>query len=110
VGGTLAPLGGQNFLEPLTCGIIPTIGPSWETFEWVGKDLFSKGLVRVADDWRNAAETLLEQTTSPPPRDAVKNDLEDYLREHRGGTAMATGAIRAFLNRDRSDKLNALRL
>jgi 3-deoxy-D-manno-octulosonic-acid transferase len=38
VGGSLAPLGGQNFLEALTCGVVPVIGPSWENFAWVGQE------------------------------------------------------------------------
>ena len=67
VGGTLAPVGGQNFLEPLTCGLIPTIGPSWKTFDWVGDDLFAQGLVRVAQDWKTAADSILDLLTTPHP-------------------------------------------
>jgi 3-deoxy-D-manno-octulosonic-acid transferase len=102
VGGTLAPLGGQNFLEPLTCGLIPAIGPSWKTFDWVGEDLFAKGLVRVADDWRAAADTLLELLAAPPSRQAVKKALGEYLIQRQGGTAMAVAAIETFLARRRS--------
>ena len=99
VGGSLAPLGGQNFLEPLTCGLIPTIGPSWETFDWVGEDLFTQGLVRVASDWRGAADTLLDLAANPPSRENVLGALETYLRNRRGGTAMSIAVIEAFLNR-----------
>ena len=35
VGGSLAPLGGQNFLEPLAQGIIPCVGTSLGNFAWV---------------------------------------------------------------------------
>jgi 3-deoxy-D-manno-octulosonic-acid transferase len=97
VGGTLAPLGGQNFLEPLTCGLVPVIGPSWETFDWVGEELFAKGLVRVAADWRGAAEILLETMASPPSRKAVRMALEAYLQDHQGGTAHSATAIEALL-------------
>ena len=34
VGGSLAPLGGQNFLEPLIYGVRPVIGPHWDNFRW----------------------------------------------------------------------------
>jgi len=98
VGGTLAPLGGQNFLEPLTCGLVPVIGPSYETFAWVGGDLFAKGLVRVAEDWRRAADILLELLASPPSKNAVKKALGDYLQEHQGGTAIAVAAIKTLLD------------
>ncbi len=35
VGGSLAPLGGQNFLEPLAHGIIPYVGQHLDNFKWV---------------------------------------------------------------------------
>ena len=101
VGGSLAPLGGQNFLEPLPCGLVPVIGPSWETFDWVGEDLFTNGLVRVAADWRSAAEILLEIVASPPPREAVREAFDAYLRDHQGGTARSAAAIAALLARQR---------
>jgi 3-deoxy-D-manno-octulosonic-acid transferase len=104
VGGTLAPLGGQNFLEPLTCGLIPTIGPSWKTFNWVGSDLFEKGLVRVANDWRNAADSLLGITTAPPSKKNVIETLERYLAERQGGTAIAVEAIEQSLTQQRPAK------
>lgn len=102
VGGTLAPLGGQNFLEPLTCGLIPTIGPSWETFNWVGRDLFEKGLVRVTDDWRSAADSLLEIMAASPSKKDVINTLKGYLTERQGGTAIAVEAIEQLLTFCRS--------
>ena len=43
VGGSLAPLGGQNFLEALNGGVRPVIGPHWTNFAWVGRDLVSAG-------------------------------------------------------------------
>ena len=97
VGGTLAPLGGQNFLEPMTCGLVPTIGPSWKTFNWVGRDLFEKGLVRVADNWRHAADALLETMAVSPSREEVLIRLDSYLAERKGGTAIAVKAIEELL-------------
>ena len=46
VGGSLAPLGGQNFLEAPAQGIFPLVGPHIENFLWVGDDFFSQGLGR----------------------------------------------------------------
>jgi 3-deoxy-D-manno-octulosonic-acid transferase len=97
VGGSLAPLGGQNFLEPLTGGLIPTIGPSWTTFNWVGRELFDKGLVRVADNWRHAADALLETMAERLDREDVLSRLDRYLAERRGGTAIAVEAIEDLL-------------
>ncbi|MCP4367213.1 MAG: 3-deoxy-D-manno-octulosonic acid transferase, partial [Deltaproteobacteria bacterium] len=52
IGGSLAPLGGQNFLEAVTCGIVPVIGPSRENFAWVGSEIIDLGLVKIAADWK----------------------------------------------------------
>ena len=98
VGGTLAPLGGQNFLEPLSCGLIPVIGPSWHIFRWVGRDLFENGLVRVAHDWQSAADSLLELLTKTPPKEEVRHILEGYLAARQGGTVIAASAIAQFLS------------
>jgi 3-deoxy-D-manno-octulosonic-acid transferase len=62
IGGTLAPLGGQNFLEPLICGVIPVIGPSWENFAWVGQEIVEQGLVHVAADWKEVADFLIKSS------------------------------------------------
>lgn len=97
VGGSLAPLGGQNFLEPLTCGIVPIIGPSWKTFEWVGPEIFDQGLVHVAEDWRQVGDHLLKAVAAPPPPKIVIDTLQRYVAERQGGTAMAVQAIEQLL-------------
>ena len=98
VGGSLAPLGGQNFLEPLACGVVPTIGPSWKTFQWVGDELFRQKLVNVAEDARQAADFLLATLAAAPPRPAVQEALAGYVAARRGGTAAAAAVIGQFLH------------
>jgi 3-deoxy-D-manno-octulosonic-acid transferase len=98
VGGSLVPLGGQNFLEALTCGIVPVIGPSWENFSWVGPQIFEQGLVRIANDWREAAQMLMEDIKNPRPPNEVLNRALLYLKERQGGTNQACRQIEAFLN------------
>ena len=107
VGGSLAPLGGQNFLEPLMCGVMPTIGPSWKTFQWVGDDLFRQQLVHVAEDAHQAADFLLATLAAPPPRPAVQNALADYVTARRGGTAMAAAVIERFLRGSLLDRAHS---
>lgn len=97
VGGSLAPLGGQNFLEPLVFGIVPVIGPSWDNFKWVGESIFAKGLVRQANDWQTAADLLIEQLRSPADRTAIVRAGADYIRSRQGGTAMACRLIEKTL-------------
>jgi 3-deoxy-D-manno-octulosonic-acid transferase len=97
VGGSLAPLGGQNFLEALICGTRPVIGPSWENFIWVGTEIIDAGLLRVAGNWREAAALLLRDMESSPPRDEIISGSLEYIKERQGGTAKACRAITGLM-------------
>ncbi len=93
VGGSLAPLGGQNFIEPLVCGLHTVIGPYWNDFAWVGREIFDKGLVRIAMDWQNAADLLIQDLKHPVSKDLVRESARQYLEQRRGGTAYACQII-----------------
>ena len=97
VGGSLAPLGGQNFLEPVARGILPVIGPHWDNFAWVGREIVRQGLVREASDWRQAAEALVAILRSPPSRQAQQQAGWAYLQARRGGSAQACREIEKLL-------------
>ena len=97
VGGSLAPLGGQNFLEALVTGIVPIIGPSWGNFAWVGREIIDSGLLKVADNWKQVAEFLLKDLTDPPPRKEVIDAAHQFIRLRRGGTGTACQRILACL-------------
>ncbi len=97
VGGSLAPLGGQNFLEALVCGVIPIIGPSWDNFAWVGGEIIQSGLLRVAGDWKQVADLLLKDLAGPPARKDVINAALQFIEVRRGGTEMACRRIVACL-------------
>lgn len=99
VGGSLAPLGGQNFLEPLTCGVIPVIGPFWKNFSWVGREIMAQGLVLEAVNWKEAADFLAAGAEKSLPRDEIRKAALSYMKTRRGGTMKACHLIEKFLNR-----------
>jgi 3-deoxy-D-manno-octulosonic-acid transferase len=101
VGGSLAPLRGQNFLEPLTSGIRPVIGPSWEDFHWVGTEIIESGLVRIAKDWQAVAALLAKDIARPSDPQKVRETAYRYLRDRQGGTAMACRVIEEYVERDK---------
>ena len=98
VGGSLAPLGGQNFLEAVICGITPVIGPSWENFAWVGFEIITQGLVKIAADWKEVADTLVKGIENPPSHETVQKSAFKYLKNRRGGTEIACRLIHQSLN------------
>jgi len=97
IGGSLAPLGGQNFLEALISGVLPVSGPSWENFAWVGQEIIDIGLLRVAGDWRQAAAQIIQDLDAPQPRAAVLEKAHRFFEPRRGGTDQACRAIAAML-------------
>lgn len=93
VGGSLVPLGGQNFLEPLACGVVPVIGPHWKNFSWVGENIVKEGLLRVTGGWEETACALTKDSQQAPPRARVREKAMKYLRARQGGTRIACRAI-----------------
>lgn len=100
VGGSLAPLGGQNFLEALATGLIPCIGPHWSNFYWAGEELFSRGLARRLESGAELAPALLELLRQARPKDEVKREFAEYLAPRRGGTRQAAGLILRLLEKN----------
>ena len=100
VGGSLAPLGGQNFLEPLTCGVTPVTGPHWKNFAWVGRDIIDSGLAVEASDWQDALESLKKIIDHPPSRREVSAAAKGYIRDRRGGAEAVSKQVADFLNKD----------
>lgn len=98
LGGSLAELGGQNFLEPLAHGVIPVIGPSWSNFAWVGAEIFDAGLARREKHWQGVLSSLAELALNPPPRAAVLQEAERYAKSRRGGALAACQAVAEYLN------------
>ncbi|HCG05597.1 MAG TPA: 3-deoxy-D-manno-octulosonic acid transferase, partial [Desulfovibrio sp.] len=93
VGGSLARLGGQNFLEPLTHGVAPCVGPSRENFAWVGGGLAEAGLLTEVADGDALAEALLQQLRTPLQRDGVCRRFEEWMAPRRGGGRMAAELV-----------------
>jgi 3-deoxy-D-manno-octulosonic-acid transferase len=89
VGGTLTPLGGQNFLEPLNQGVIPCIGPFWPSFAWAGHDLQAQDLVKVVRTPDELTAVLQADLSHTPQRDKVHQRFQDFVQARSGGTELA---------------------
>lgn len=93
VGGSLAGLGGQNFIEPISSGIIPVIGPYWDDFSWIGKEIFRNGLAIEGKNWQETAESLIRILQNPENKTTVISNAWDYFHKKRGGSAIACKVI-----------------
>ncbi len=97
VGGSLAPLGGQNFLEPLVYGTVPVIGPSYENFAWIGEDIFRQKMAVKTRDHREAADGLIRQLDHPAPKAEIARKATAFISARQGGSRTACEAIEEAL-------------
>jgi 3-deoxy-D-manno-octulosonic-acid transferase len=92
VGGSLARLGGQNFLEPLSQGVLPVVGPHTRNFDWVGQEIFA-GLVHKSADITVLARKL---AAPAPPRQEVRRQAEAYIAARQGATKASVEIVKPF--------------
>ncbi|MCK5695470.1 MAG: 3-deoxy-D-manno-octulosonic acid transferase [Desulfobacula sp.] len=86
VGGSLEPLGGQNFLEPAVQGAVTVTGPYYDDFAWAANDIFKKGIVIKKDNWETVARTIIKTLETPVNRSECKQLALEYLKSNQGGT------------------------
>ncbi len=98
MGGSLAPLGGQNFLEPLLQGAPVVTGPFWDDFFWVGNQVFDTGLAVRTPDWRSAAHAMAMHLTQDQDRENRRLNARTYVQSRSGGTDLACRAVLAALS------------
>lgn len=110
VGGSLAPLGGQNFLEALAAGRTPCCGPHLENFAWVfapapgstpdsaqgnarDDSLEKRGLLLTRHTPEQVAETLLDLAGHPLPPEEIRRRFLDWLTPRLGGSARCAALL-----------------
>ena len=98
VGGSLKPLGGQNFLEPAILGTPTVIGPYYDDFAWVGNAVFEKGIVSLGTDRQAVAQFILDALRTKGSRTRRAGEAEAYITAGRGGTQTACRRILELLN------------
>ena len=97
VGGSLTPLGGQNFLEPLVKGVPTVIGPHWDNFKWVGSQIIRTGILHQAATWQDVADFMLARIVNPVVKETLKKEAQDYIRTRQGGAHQAGELIMGIL-------------
>jgi len=86
VGGSLENLGGHNFLEPLVFGCKPIIGPYWQDFVWIGREIIDSGLVEEVTDEQELVNTLLRSIDTDLSKDVVIKEVQAFFEPRKGGT------------------------
>lgn len=99
IGGSLAPLGGQNLIEAAACACPVLIGPHTFNFKQATEDAIAEGAARRivdAQDWANAVDELLGD---PVALAGMREAALRFSGVHRGATRRTLDFIRQQLGR-----------
>ncbi len=93
IGGSLKPMGGQNFIEPAIQGAVTITGPYYDDFAWTKDEIFTKKIVIKKNNWKAVAQTIIETLKKPGERSIRKDMALEYIKSNQGGTLQACHEI-----------------
>jgi hypothetical protein len=65
----------------------------------VGPEIVSQDLLRVAADWKQAADFIGQDVRNAPARPEIQRRFADFIRDRQGGSLAAGAAIREMLGK-----------
>jgi 3-deoxy-D-manno-octulosonic-acid transferase len=86
LGGSFAPLGGQNLIELAACGCPVVMGPHTFNFAEAAELALAAGAARRVGDWHAGVECALALSAQPEHAQWSQRAL-DFAHTHRGATA-----------------------
>jgi len=97
VGGSLEPLGGQNFLEPLAFGTGIVTGPYLNSFKWVDEEIFESKLVFKAKNAQEVGIFMKKNLENPPDKSKLAKKGALFIKKRQGGADLAVRLIKETL-------------
>jgi 3-deoxy-D-manno-octulosonic-acid transferase len=97
LGGSFAPLGGQNLIEAAACGCPIVMGPSTFNFAEAAALSEAAGAARRVNDWAQGVAEARAWAESPSHPDSVDQCLA-FAQAHRGAAERMARLILAEIN------------
>jgi len=97
VGGSLAPLGGQNFIEAFMNGVVPVMGPSDFNFLWTGEEVIRDNLVKKGNNREEVLQLLVDTLENPVDKALIQQKADNYISLKQGGSSKTVQYIVALL-------------
>jgi 3-deoxy-D-manno-octulosonic-acid transferase len=97
VGGSFAPLGGQNFIEASALGCPVLVGPHVEHFEQAVADARQAGAVAQAATPEEAVRQALQWLEDGALRVRMGDAARHWVSQHSGAVARVVGGIEELL-------------
>lgn len=93
VGGSLAPFGGQNVLEPAALGVPIVTGPHLFNFEEIAAKLRQSGALVVGNDAAGLATSIAHWLGDSDARDTAGRAGSDIVSANKGATTAVVGVL-----------------
>jgi len=93
MGGSLAPLGGQNLIEACAVGCPVVLGPHTFNFEEISQDAVAAGAALRVMDATQAVADAVRVLAEPERRQAMSKAAREFAAQHRGATARTLDAV-----------------
>ena len=98
MGGSFAPLGGQNLIEALACGCPVLVGPHTFNFSQVSEEAVQAGAALRVADMSSALSEALALVADPERLNAARQSGEQMMQRNRGAAAATARAVIALMN------------
>ena len=97
IGGSLAPLGGQNLIEACACGCPVLFGPHMFNFSQAAADALACGAALQVSDAAEAVRAMFELQADPERRKKMAQAALAFAQAHRGATERTVELIDRLL-------------
>lgn len=99
LGGSFAPLGGQNLIEAAACGCPVVMGPHTFNFSEAAELALQAGAARRVATMEEGVRTAVDLVQDPPARTVAAGAGERFAAAHRGAAAKTAQAVLALIER-----------
>ena len=97
LGGSFAPLGGQNLIEAAACGCPVVMGPHTFNFSQAAEQALAAGAALRVVDMAQGVNSALALAADVPRRATMAESGRTFARQHQGAAARTAAALRAWV-------------
>ncbi len=98
LGGSFAPLGGQNLIEAAACACPVFMGPHTFNFDEAASLALEAEAARRCDDLPAAIEAVQQLVQQPGRQQAMARAASRFAKAHRGAAARTRDALKPYLD------------
>ena len=99
LGGSFAPLGGQNLIEATACGCPVVMGPHTFNFAEAAQLAQEAGAALRVEDMAQAVTTALQMVRSGPDENAHIQACVNFSQAHRGAAERTAQALQRYVQK-----------